>query len=49
MTTKIADFDLAKRIVGGNVSTHTGSGVDDWKPPDEEARVQILLVIRSIQ
>ncbi|XP_065827994.1 serine/threonine-protein kinase/endoribonuclease IRE2-like [Oscarella lobularis] len=40
MTTKIADFDLAKRIVGGNVSTHTGSGVDDWKPPDEEARVK---------
>ncbi|XP_065827982.1 uncharacterized protein [Oscarella lobularis] len=40
MTTKIADFDLAKRIVDGNASAHTGSGIDDWKPPDKEATVK---------
>ena len=44
MTTKIADFDLAKRIVDGNASAHTGSGIDDWKPPDKEATVQILIL-----
>ena len=46
MTPKIADFDLAKKIVDGNCSTHSGSGVDDWKPPDEEVTVKIA-VIRS--
>ena len=39
--TKIADFDLAKRMFSGNFSTHSGSGVDDWKPLDKEATVQI--------
>ncbi|XP_065827996.1 serine/threonine-protein kinase/endoribonuclease IRE2-like [Oscarella lobularis] len=38
--TKIADFDLAKRMFSGNFSTHSGSGVDDWKPLDKEATVK---------